>query len=63
VSTDVEPIVTSIKGAAQRGAVSRDLIYKLMADGSLPYVRLGRCVRIRIADIDALLDGRNQTAA
>lgn len=34
--------------------VSPQLVYKLVREGKLPYTRIGRCVRIRQRDLDAL---------
>jgi excisionase family DNA binding protein len=50
------PLVT-VAAAAERLAVSRSLIRKLLKKGRLTPVRIGRCVRVRIDELDALLAG------
>jgi excisionase family DNA binding protein len=36
-------------------SVSRAKVYQLMDEGILPYVKFGRCRRIRWPDVDALI--------
>lgn len=41
-------------GAARRYDVSERTIRRLIAEGDLPAYRVGRQIRIRVADLDAL---------
>ena len=54
----VKTIVLRVKRAAEYIAVSRSTLYSRMEDGSLPYVRIGRCRRLRISDLDKFIDDR-----
>lgn len=44
-----------IEDVAQRLAVSRSMAWKLIAQGDLRSVRIGRAVRVRPADLDAFV--------
>ncbi|CAN5491415.1 hypothetical protein BH24CHL9_BH24CHL9_11830 [soil metagenome] len=44
-----------IEDVAQRLAVSRSMAWKLIAQGDLRSVRIGRSVRVRPADLDAFV--------
>ena len=50
------PLALSPAEAAAALGVSRAFIYRLLANGTLPSVRLGRCRRIRRSDVEGLLD-------
>jgi excisionase family DNA binding protein len=41
--------------AASRCAVTPRMIRKLIAKTELPVVRIGRCVRVRLEDLEAFL--------
>ena len=45
----------SIKESAHRLSVSTSTMRRWIAQGRLPYVRLGRILRIRTADLSALV--------
>jgi len=45
----------SLKEAAELLSVSRSTLRRWIAQGLLPYVRLGRLLRVRVADLDALV--------
>lgn len=45
----------TIPQAASRCAVSTRMIRKLIEKAELPVVRVGRCVRLRVDDIEALV--------
>jgi excisionase family DNA binding protein len=45
----------TISEAASRCAISARMIRKLIAKSELPVVRVGRCVRLREDDVDALV--------
>ena len=49
------PLAVSITQAAQLLNTSRPLVYKLIESGELRCTRLGRSVRIPVAQIHALL--------
>lgn len=51
----VKPEYVSRKVAAAILSVSDQLIAKLNKQGRLPAYRLGRAVRIKVADLDAML--------
>ncbi|MSP82581.1 MAG: DNA-binding protein [Alphaproteobacteria bacterium] len=46
-----------INDAAAAVGVSRATLYVLMADGRLPFVKLGKRRLVRTADLHAMLDG------
>jgi excisionase family DNA binding protein len=52
--------------AASRCAISARMIRKLIAKAELPVVRVGRCVRLREDDVEAMIrrgySGRNVDA-
>jgi excisionase family DNA binding protein len=45
----------TIQQAANRCAISARMIRKIIRKKELPMVRVGRCVRIREDDVDALI--------
>lgn len=45
--------------AAGRLGISRETFRRMLADGELETVRIGRRDVIRLADIERLIDGRN----
>ena len=47
--------LVTVLQAANRCAVSPRMIRKLIATNELPSVRVGRCVRLREDDVEALL--------
>ena len=59
--------LNTIRQAANRLAVSSATVRRLIAKRELPVVRVGRCVRLRGDDLDALVRrgyaGGNETAA
>ena len=54
-ATGLRPLATVPEVAAYL-SLSRSKVYQLMDDGALPHVKLGRCRRIRWADVDALIE-------
>lgn len=44
--------------AAQRLGVCRSTVYTLVADGEIPFVRLGRSIRIPAQRLREIIDGR-----
>ncbi len=55
-----EPLVSPDDVAEYLG-VSRPTVYNLMARG-LPSLKVGRCRRFRLADVDAWLDAQSEAA-
>jgi excisionase family DNA binding protein len=53
----VDRLAYSPAEAAQALGISRARLYQLLDDGTLPSVKLGRRRLIRLAAIEALLDG------
>jgi len=50
------PALTTVADVANFLAISRSKIYKLMDEGELPYVKLGKCRRVLRTDVEALLE-------
>lgn len=48
--------------AAHRLALSRAMIYKLLASGELPCVTIGRSRRVRLADLERFVKTRQKLA-
>ncbi|MGE0277558.1 MAG: helix-turn-helix domain-containing protein [Nitrospiraceae bacterium] len=48
----------TIRHAAARLAVSPVTVRRLIAANVLPFVRIGRCVRVRAEDVNALIGGQ-----
>ena len=55
----MEPIATSINGAARALSLGRTSIYALIKEGKLEAVKLGRRTLIKTASIRALIDDKN----
>ena len=50
----------TISNAASIMGIGRTMVYKLINRGDLPVVRIGRCVRIRAADLETFVAGLSQ---
>jgi excisionase family DNA binding protein len=48
------PEHVDVAGAARALGVSQKTVYRLVADGALPHLRVGRLIRIAAADLEAL---------
>jgi excisionase family DNA binding protein len=48
--------LATVQEVAAYLSLSRSKVYQLMDDGALPHVKLGKCRRIRWADVDALVE-------
>lgn len=46
---------------AERLSISRATVYELMLKGDLRSLRIGRCRRVRLADVAAFIDGLQDT--
>jgi excisionase family DNA binding protein len=53
----MEPIATSVASAAKALSLGRSTVYKLIADGKLQTVKIGRRNLIKTASIRLLIDG------
>jgi excisionase family DNA binding protein len=51
----IKPGLLSVNDAAAKVRIGRTLLYKLMDQGDLAYVKLGRARRIDPADLDDLV--------
>jgi len=51
----VQPAVLTTREAAQYLRVSLPTINRRVRSGELPYIRMGRSLRFRLADLDAYL--------
>ena len=49
------PRLLSIAGVSEACNISKRSVWRLLASGELKPVRIGRAVRVRIADVDALV--------
>ena len=58
-----EPMLVTVREAARLLALGRSTVYELIAAGRLPTVHIGRSVRIRPADLRALIDADDRDAA
>lgn len=53
----MEPLATSVNGAARALSLGRTSIYQLINEGKLETVKLGRRTLIKTASLRALIDG------
>ena len=53
----MEPVATSINGAARALSLGRTSIYQLIKEGRLETVKLGRRTLIKVGSIHALIAG------
>ncbi len=56
----VAPLVVNAQAAANAMCMSVRHLYTLTKAGKIRAVRIGRCVRYRIADIERFLDAHSQ---
>ncbi len=64
MSDDNNPrLIYSPAEAAELLGCSRPFIYKLIADGQLPSLKLGRSRRIRHSDLTAMIDAAVQVGS
>lgn len=57
------PLLLRAEEAARLLNVGRSTVFQMLADGTLPAVRFGRSVRVRRADIEALIESRVASVA
>lgn len=53
IAAPVDRLLYTPEQAAEALAIGRSTVYELMAAGVLRYIKLGRCRRIRRADLEA----------
>ncbi|MFJ4486866.1 helix-turn-helix domain-containing protein [Streptomyces longwoodensis] len=53
IAAPVDRLLYKPEEAAEALAVGRSMVYELMADGALTYIKLGRARRIRRTDLEA----------
>lgn len=54
---EAEPFLT-VEDLCQWWKVSQVMVYKMVREGAIPYIRLGKCVRFAPAEIRAWLQER-----
>ena len=55
-ATDTEAGLMTVPEVQERMKIGRTLIYRLIADRSLPAVRIGRSIRVRAAAVERYLE-------
>lgn len=58
-----QPLLLRAEEAARLTSLGRSTIFKMLACGELPAVRVGRAVRVRRADLEKWIDGRTGAAS
>ncbi|MFK4118446.1 helix-turn-helix domain-containing protein [Streptomyces longwoodensis] len=53
IAAPVDRLLYKPEEAAEVLAIGRSMVYELMADGALTYIKLGRARRIRRTDLEA----------
>jgi excisionase family DNA binding protein len=59
--TDPTPLLLTVDEAARLLAIGRTSVYQLIWDGDLTPVRIGRCVRISVAELERFVNERTAT--
>ena len=57
------PLLLRAEEAARLTSLGRSTIFKMLACGELPAVRVGRAVRVRRSDLEKWIDSRSGIAA
>jgi excisionase family DNA binding protein len=60
---EFEPILLTVRDAAQLLAIGRTSVYQLIADGELEVIRIGRAARIPTAAVHAFVRRRREGSA
>jgi len=47
---------------AERLRIGRSLVYELIAQGEIPSIRLGRCIRVPVAALNEWIEDKQSTA-
>jgi excisionase family DNA binding protein len=53
----------SVPEALEYGNLGRTMFYRLVAEGQIPMIHIGRCSRVAKADLDAWIDRLRAEAA
>lgn len=56
-ASQVNPLLTTLQ-AADRLGISKRTMQMLMAERKIPYLKIGRSVRIRPEDVESFVEGR-----
>jgi excisionase family DNA binding protein len=56
ISSDVGPMLITVREAARWLAISRSHLYQHLQRGALPSVRIGRARRIRVTDLEVFVE-------
>jgi excisionase family DNA binding protein len=59
----VEPLLITMEEAARRLSVGRTLIYQQVRRGNLPSIRVGRCRRIALVDLERYVEQLREHAS
>jgi excisionase family DNA binding protein len=62
-SAPVEPLLITMEDAARRLSVGRTLIYEQVRRGKLPSIRVGRCRRIALIDLERFVEHLREDAS
>ena len=55
-----ERLLLTVEEAAQRLGIGRTLAWRLVQERELPSVRVGRCVRVPLRDLEAWVEEQRQ---
>ncbi len=58
-----EPLALKPSAIAEQTGYSKQFVYKLIAEGRIPAVRVGRSVRVMHVDLVAFLEAHREVAA
>ena len=59
----IEPLLITMEEAARRLSVGRTLIYEQVRRGKLPSIRVGRCRRIALVDLERYIEHLRENAS
>ncbi len=59
-ATTTDRLLLTVEEAARRLGIGRTLAWRLVQERELPSVRVGRCVRVPLRDLEAWVDERRQ---
>jgi excisionase family DNA binding protein len=60
VATTDERLLLTVEEAARRLGIGRTLAWRLVQERELPSVRVGRCVRVPLRDLEAWVEEQRQ---
>lgn len=59
-TTKTDCLLLTVEEAARRLGIGRTLAWRLVQERELPSVRVGRCVRVPLRDLEAWVEERRQ---